>query len=321
MSKSTRVVFMGTPEFAVPCLQALLDAGYTIPLVITQPDKPVGRKQVMTPPPVKVLAESHGIEVFQPAKIRNQPEVLERLQAADADLFVVVAYGKILPQNVLDIPKQGCINVHASLLPYYRGSAPIQWCIVKGEHETGVTTMVMDAGMDTGDMLLKAAIPISQQDTGVTLAEKLSALGADLLIKTLPDYLSGALKPTPQDHAQATSIPLLNKEHGLIDWQQSAQAIYNQIRGLKPWPETYTFCRDRSLKIKAARVFDGEAPHSGEAGQILEIRRDSFLVRTGDGVLELLQVHPANGKEMSAAAFARGQHLETAEFLGQAPRA
>ncbi|HEY9840406.1 MAG TPA: methionyl-tRNA formyltransferase [Candidatus Obscuribacterales bacterium] len=316
---SARIVFMGTPEFAVPCLKALIDAGYSIPLVVTQPDKPVGRKQVMTPPPVKQLAEAHGIAVYQPAKLRKNDEALARLAAAEADLFVVVAYGKILPQTVLDIPTKGCINVHASLLPKYRGSAPIQWCIVHGEQETGVTTMMMDAGMDTGDMLLKAAIPISPDDTGVTLAEKLSQLGAQLLLETLPAYLSGELKPTPQDHDQATTIPLLNKEHGEINWNQPAQAISNQIRGLKPWPESYTFCHSRSLKIKAARVFEGEPGYAGNPGQILEIRKQGLLVRTGDGILELLRVHPADGKEMDAAAFARGQRLESGEFLGQTP--
>lgn len=318
---TTRIVFMGTPEFAVPCLQALLDAGYTIPLVVTQPDKPVGRKQVMTPPPVKQLAAAHGIEAYQPAKLRKNEEALEKLKAAEADLFVVVAYGKILPQSVLDIPAKGCINVHASLLPKLRGSAPIQWAIVNGETETGVTTMVMDAGMDTGDELIKAAIPIAPDETGVTLAEKLSRLGAKTLLETLPAYLDGSLKPKAQDHAQATTIPLLAKEHGLIDWTRPARALDHQIRGLKPWPETYTFCRGRSLKVKEARVYEGDPGYTGNPGQILEIRKSSLLIRTGDGILELLRVHPADGKEMDAASFARGQRLETAEFLGQAPSA
>lgn len=318
---TTRIVFMGTPEFAVPCLQALIDAGYTIPLVVTQPDKPVGRKQVMTPPPVKQLAAAHGIEAYQPAKLRKNEEALEKLKAAEADLFVVVAYGKILPQSVLDVPAKGCINVHASLLPKLRGSAPIQWAIVNGETETGVTTMVMDAGMDTGDELIKTAIPIAPDDTGVTLAEKLSRLGAQTLLETLPAYLDGSLKPKVQNHDQATTIPLLAKEHGLIDWTRPARAIDNQIRGLKPWPETYTFCRGRTLKVKQARVYEGDPGYTGNSGQILEIRKSSLLVRTGDGILELLRVHPADGKEMDAASFARGQRLETAEFLGQAPSA
>ncbi|MGV3525294.1 MAG: methionyl-tRNA formyltransferase [Candidatus Sericytochromatia bacterium] len=313
-----RIVFMGTPEFAVPCLQALLNVpDYQVVLAVTQPDKPVGRKQVLTAPPVKELAQSQGIPVYQPDRLRRNPEALERLAAAEADLFVVVAYGKILPQSVLDLPKRGCINVHASLLPKLRGSAPIQWSLVHGESETGVTTMVMDAGMDTGDMLLTAVQPIQDDDTGVTLAEKLSQLGAKLLIETLPGYLDGSVLPVAQDHSQATTIPLLSKEHGEIKWQAPARAIHNLIRGLKPWPEAYTTCRGKTLKVKAARVYDGDPGYAGLPGQILEITRDGLLVRTGDGILELLVVHPANGKEMSAAAFARGQRLESAEFLGQ----
>lgn len=316
---SARIVFMGTPEFAVPCLQALIDDGYEVVLAVTQPDKPVGRKQVMSAPPVKQLAEAHGIAVYQPAKLRKNEEALEQLRAVNADLFVVVAYGKILPQEILDLPKQGCINVHASLLPKYRGSAPINWAIINGETVTGVTTMVMDAGMDTGDELLKASLEIAPDDTGETLATRLSGLGSELLMKTLPAYLSGELKPVVQNHAEATVIPLLAKEHGEINWNKPASAIYNQIRGLKPWPETYTFCRGRSLKIKQARVYDGEPGYAGNPGQILEIRKQSLLVRTGDGILELLSVHPANGKEMDGGSFARGQRLDSGEFLGQTP--
>lgn len=309
------LVFMGTPEFAVPCLQALIEAGYPIRLVVTQPDKPVGRKQVLTPPPVKQLALAHGLDVFQPAKIRNQPEVLERLKAAEADCFVVVAYGKILPQEVLDLPARACINVHASLLPKYRGSAPIQWSIVHGETETGVTTMLMDVGMDTGDMLQKRAIPIDPEDTGVSLAEKLSRLGAELLLETLPLYFQGELQPEPQNHAEATTIPLLKKEDGLLNWQDSAKSLYDRVRGLKPWPETYTFFRDRPLKIKAVKLSDFPC---GEAlpGQVLAIQKQSLLIATGDGVLEILRLHPADSKEMAAGDFARGQRVVLGESLG-----
>lgn len=312
------LVFMGTPEFAVPCLQALITAGYPIPLVVTQPDKPVGRKQILTPSPVKQLALAYDLEVFQPAKIRNQPEVIARLRAAKAELFVVVAYGKILPQEVLDIPPRGCINVHASLLPKYRGSSPIQWSIVLGETETGVTTMLMDAGMDTGDILLKRHLPITQEDTGITLSQKLSHLGAEALLDTLPAYLSGELLPQPQDHTQATTIPLLKKEDGLLDWTQSAQALFNRIRGLKPWPETYTFFRGRPLKIKEARPLLQET-HGVIPGQILAIHKQSLWVATGSGVLEVLRVHPADGREMSAGDFARGQRLSLGEVLSSIP--
>jgi methionyl-tRNA formyltransferase len=308
------LLFMGTPEFAVPCLQALIDQGYPIALVVTQPDKPVGRKQVLTAPPVKQLALAHGLEVFQPARIRNQPEVLERLRSAGAELFVVVAYGKILPQDVLDLPVRGCLNVHASLLPAYRGSAPIQWSIVRGETVTGVTTMLMDAGMDTGDMLLKREITIEAEDTGITLAEKLSQLGAELLCETLPLWLSGELQPQVQNPAEATVIPLLKKEDGLLNWQESALALYNRIRGLKPWPETYTFFEGQPLKIKTARVSEQVA--TGLPGQILAVGKQTLSVATGEGVLEVLRVHPANGKEMNAADFARGHHLLAGVVLG-----
>lgn len=312
---------MGTPEFAVPCLQALLDAGHEVAMVVTQPDKPVGRKKVLTAPPVKLLAESRGIPVFQPEKIRKQPEVLERLKAVAAELFVVVAYGKILPQEVLDLPTRGCINVHASLLPKYRGSAPIQWSIVEGESETGVTTMLMDAGMDTGDMLLKASLPISDNDTAASLSDKLSQLGAQLLMKTLPAYLEGSLQSTPQDHQAATVIPMLRKEDGELNWHQPARALHNRIRGLYPWPGCYTWFRGQTLKVLRAQVYQGEPGYAGLPGQILEVGRQSLLVRTGDGILELLEVQLAGSKAMDAGSFARGQRIESADFLGQTPSA
>ncbi len=317
----TRIVFMGTPDFAVPCLQALIDAGYTIPLVITQPDKPVGRKRVLTAPPVKERALANGIEVYQPAKVRNNPEALERLQAAEADLFVVVAYGKILPQSILDIPSRGCMNVHASLLPKYRGSSPIQWSIIKGENETGVTTMVMDAGMDTGDMLLKASLPITPHDNAGTLSDKLSQLGAELLLKTIPSYLEGSIQPQVQDHQAATVIPMLKKEDGEIQWNQAAQVILNRMRGLDSWPGSYSFLRGKSIKILRAAIYTGEPGYQGNPGQVLEINKSSFLIRTGDGILELSEVQLAGSKAMDAGTFARGQRLESAEFLGQNPLA
>lgn len=315
MSKP-RIVFMGTPDFAVPCLEALVTAGYPVVMAVTQPDKPVGRKRVLTAPPVKAFAVAHDIPVLQPEKIKNNPEALDALKATEADLFVVVAYGKILPQNVLDIPRHGCINVHASLLPEYRGSAPIQWSIVKGESVTGVTTMVMDAGMDTGDMLLKAEVDIALNDTAVSLSEKLSQAGASLLLDTLPGYLSGEVQPTPQDHSQATSIPLLKKEDGEIHWQQSATQIYNQIRGFYPWPGTYTFFQDKTLKVIQARLAEHPDAHQGTPGQILAIGHDWIRIRCGEGALELLNVQLAGSKAMDAGSFARGQRLEIAQFLG-----
>jgi methionyl-tRNA formyltransferase len=310
---------MGTPEFAVPCLQSLIDAGYPVLMVVTQPDKPVGRKQILTASPIKKLAQEHHIPVYQPAKLRNNPEALEHLRSVHADLFVVVAYGKILPQEILDLPKQGCINVHASLLPKLRGSAPIQWSIVQGEIETGVTTMLMDAGMDTGDMLLKQAIPIDEEDTGVTLSQKLSQLGSELLLATLPAYLEGTLLPQTQNAADVTTIPLLKKEDGLLNWQESAEALYNRVRGLKPWPETFTYFRGKTLKIKEARVFQTDAEANPIPGQIVAVLNHSLLIRTGEGVLELLRVHMADSKEMAGGDFARGQRVEVGEILASNP--
>lgn len=315
MSKP-RIVFMGTPDFAVPCLEALIQAGYPVVMAVTQPDKPVGRKRVLTAPPVKQTAQAHGIPVYQPAKVKNNPEALSTLSEVNADLFVVVAYGKILPQSILDIPGHGCINVHASLLPEYRGSAPIQWSIVNGESVTGVTTMVMDAGMDTGDMLLKTEIEISHQDTAVTLSDKLSQAGAQLLLETLPGYLSGEVKPIPQDNAAATSIPMLKKEDGEIDWTQSATRIYNQIRGFYPWPGTFTSYQGKTLKVIEARLAEPEHPDQGTPGQILETGHDYIRLRCGEGALDLLKVQLAGSKAMDAGSFARGQRLESAQFIG-----
>jgi methionyl-tRNA formyltransferase len=310
---------MGTPEFAVPCLEALVQAGYAVVMAITQPDKPVGRKRVMTAPPVKQAAIAHDIPVYQPAKLRNNAEAAETLANTQADLFVVVAYGKILPQNVLDIPVHGCINVHASLLPKYRGSAPIQWSIVKGEKLTGVTTMVLDAGMDTGDMLLKKEIAIALDDTAVSLSDKLSSAGAKLLLETLPGYLSGDIQPQAQDESQATAIPLLKKEDGEMDWSQTATELYNQVRGFHPWPGTFTYFQGKTLKILRARLGVDELPHQGNPGQIVEIGRDFIRMRCGEGVLELLEVQLAGSKAMDAGSFARGQRLESAHFLSAQP--
>lgn len=318
MSKP-RIVFMGTPEFAVPCLEALITAGYPVVLAVTQPDKPVGRKRILTAPPVKQMALTHNIPVYQPHKLKNNPEAIEALNNAQADLFIVVAYGKILPQNVLDIPVHGSINVHASLLPKYRGSAPIQWSIVKGESRTGVTTMLLDAGMDTGDMLLKKEVSITLDETAVTLSDKLSETGAQLLLETLPGYLSGEIQPEPQQETEATSIPLLKKEDGEINWTQSATTLYNQIRGFSPWPGTFTYFQNKTLKIIRARLGVDENSQQGNSGQILEIGQNFIRIRCGEGVLELLEVQLAGSKAMDAGSFARGQRLEIAHFLSAQP--
>ena len=234
-----RIVFMGTPEFAVPSLRALLDNGFEVVGAITQPDRPAGRGHKLTPCPVKLLAQERGVPVYQFERIKNQ-EGVDCLRALKPDLVVTAAFGQLLSREILEIPQYGTVNVHASLLPQYRGSAPINWCILEGETEAGVTTMLTDAGMDTGDMLLKASTPIGELETAGELTQRLSELGAQLLIDTLKVYPNGDLKPTPQDAAEASYQPMLTREMGRIDWTKSAEEIARQVRGLNPWPCAYT---------------------------------------------------------------------------------
>lgn len=303
---------MGTPEFAVPCLNALIkaDSKFNIKAVYTQPDKPVGRKQILTPPPVKQLALDSKIPVFQPSKIKKNKEVLDQLSSLDLDLIIVVAYGKILPQELLYIPKYGCINVHASLLEKYRGAAPIQWSIANGEKETGVTTMLMDAGMDTGDILLKKSLEINIDDTTVTLSNKLSDLGADLLIETIPQLINNSIKPIKQDDSKATMAPIINKIDGEIQWYKSAEDIYNLMRAFTPWPGIYTIYNDLSLKITECSVIAGSSSSGYKPGQVTEINKSGFIVATGNGLLQVSKVQLSGSKEMNASDFVRGQRLE-----------
>lgn len=304
---------MGTPEFAVPCLNALIKADFkfNIKAVYTQPDKPVGRKQILTAPPVKELALKHEIPVFQPSKIRKNKDVFEHLNSLDLDLIIVVAYGKILPQEILDIPKYGCMNVHASLLEKYRGAAPIQWSIANGEKETGVTTMLMDAGMDTGDILLKKSIEIKLDDTTLTLSNKLSAIGADLLIETIPQLVNKTIEPIKQDNSKATSAPIINKIDGEIKWYKSAQEIYNLSRAFTPWPSIYTIFNDTSLKITQCNVISGSTSQGYKAGQVVEVNKQGIVVATGDGLLLITKLQLSGSKEMNATDFVRGQRLES----------
>jgi methionyl-tRNA formyltransferase len=311
MSNKLSIVFMGTPEFAVPALQKLTDdPTYGIKAVYTQPDKPVGRKQTLTPPPVKVLAESKGIPVFQPAKLRKNQEVLDHLSALAPDFIIVVAYGKILPQSILDIPKIGCINIHGSLLEKYRGAAPVQWAIARGETETGITTMLMDAGMDTGDILLQEKIIIEKNDTSETLAGKLSVLGANLLMETLPGLVNKTIVPRKQDDSKATMAPIINKPDGEIDWSRSATEIHNLCRAFTPWPSVYTFFEGVTLKISACTVVPTVPDRNYKPGQILGVNSMGIVVSTGDGLLQLDRVQLSGSKEMSASEFARGHRIE-----------
>ena len=294
-----RIVFMGTPEFAVPSLQALVQH-HEVVGVVTQPDRPVGRKGEVNPTPVKQIAIDHNIPYIQPEKLRGQ-EVKTWLAEREAELFVVAAFGQILPQSVLDIPSRACINVHGSLLPRWRGAAPIHAAIRAGDSETGITIMLMDAGLDTGAMLTKAALPILPTDTGASLHDKMAQLGADLLIETLPRYLNGDITPEPQDDALATFASQIEKHEGQLNWQQPAIALERQIRAYTPWPGTFTHWEGKQLKIHTAQVVDSNAP----SGQVI-LKGNQVLVGTGDGLLELLDVQLEGKKRVSVADFVRG---------------
>lgn len=305
-----RTVFMGTPEFAVPTLKVLLDAGLNLVGVYTQPDRPKGRGQNLTAPPVKEMALRHHIPVFQPQKLRA-PEVVEELRALAPDLIVVVAFGQILPKSVLEIPRYGCINVHASLLPKYRGAAPINQAIIDGEQETGITTMLMDVGLDTGPMLLKRALTIGPDETAGDLHDRLCALGGETMAATLELLLRGELQPQEQDGSQTCYAGMLKKEDGRIDWSQSAQQIHNRIRGLAPWPGTYTFLNGEPLKLFLTRVEAGE----GEPGSILPPADDAVRIACGQGVLAVRELQLPGKKRLAAADFLRGCPLAVGSRL------
>lgn len=308
-----RLVFCGTPQFAVPSLRALLDAGFEIPLVVSQPDRPSGRGMQVAPTPVKQLAMERGVEVTQPEKIKNNLDFRARLEQIAPEAIVVVAYGRIIPQWMIDLPPLGNINGHASLLPKYRGAAPIQWAIARGETVTGVTTMRIDAGLDTGDMLMKRDIPINDDDTAVTLAPRLAALTAELLIETLPAMKEGRIQPQKQDDAQATLAPILKKEDGLIDFQRTATDICNRLRGFQPWPGAYTSFRGKNLNVTAARPAT-PSPTPGE----LRVENGQLIVGCGQQTsLELLEVQPEGKKKMAARDFLNGYRPQAGEKLGE----
>ena len=305
-----RLVFLGTPAFAVPTLEAMVRAGHDVPLVVTQPDRPKGRGQTAAAPPVKEAALRLGIEVYQPERVRR-PEAVERLKSIGAEAMVVVGYGQIIPQNVIDLAAFGIINVHASLLPKYRGAGPIQWAIVNGETRTGVTTMRIDAGLDTGDMLLKRETEIAPEENAVELGRRLAVMGADLLVETLARIHD--VVPEKQDNSQATYAPLLKKEDGVIDWSQPAAAIHNRVRGLQPWPGAYTKFRGQTLHIWRAALA-GPGGGGRGPGKIASVR--PLIVSCGSGSVELLEVQLEGRKRMPAADFANGQRLTENDRLG-----
>ncbi|HEX9120577.1 MAG TPA: methionyl-tRNA formyltransferase [Terriglobales bacterium] len=310
------VIFCGTPQFAMPTLQALMnaDAGFRVRLVVTQPDRPSGRGMEVAAPPVKQLAQKFGIEVTQPEKIKNNLEFRARLEEIRPEAIVVVGYGRIIPQWMIDLPPLGNINLHGSLLPKYRGAAPVQWAIASGETVTGVTTMRIDAGLDTGDILLQREMPIAPDDTAVTLAPRLAEMGAPLMVETLAGLKAGTITPREQDDAQATLAPILKKEDGLIDFRRSAREICNRLRGFQPWPGAYTTFRGKNLNVWAAMpVESGEAL----APEQIRVEHDRLFVGCGvNSVLELLTVQPDGKKRMAARDFVHGYHPKTGEHLG-----
>jgi methionyl-tRNA formyltransferase len=301
-----RIVFMGTPTFAVPSLEALLQSEDTVVGVVTQPDKPKGRGQTMTASPIKQLAEKAGVPILQPLKMKD-PAFLDALRAWQPDLIAVTAFGRILPQIILDLPSKGCVNVHGSLLPKYRGAGPIQWAIMNGEDETGITTMLMDAGMDTGAMLLQERVRIDPEDTAGALSEKLAKVGGPLLIETIRQLKAGTLTPRPQDESQATMAPLLDKEMGQIDWTSTAIEIANRVRGLSPWPGAFTHVDHERWTIwKANALID---PTTAEPGTAVAVTKDAMHIATGRGLLAITELQPANSRRMTVQQYLAGHHL------------
>jgi methionyl-tRNA formyltransferase len=309
-----RLIFLGTPVFAVPTLECIVASGHSVLSVVTQPDRPCGRGQIPAPPPVKQAALRLGLPVYQPEKIRR-PESVDFLRGLPVDAMVVVGYGQIIPQSIIDLAPLGIINVHGSLLPKYRGAGPIQWAILNGETRTGVTTMRIDAGLDTGDMLLKAETEIGPEENAVELGRRLSAMGADLLADTLAGLAEARIVAEKQDNSQATYAPLLKKEDGRIDWSRDAQAIHNQVRGLQPWPGAYTNFRGHPLHVWKSRLWGGAV--AGIEGPGLLVNLKPPVVSCGSGCLELLEVQLEGRKRIPAADFANGQRLTENEILGE----
>lgn len=311
-----KIIFMGTPDFSVGTLEALIKEGHEVMLAVTQPDKPKGRGKSMQFPPVKEAALAHGIEVYQPAKVRDEA-CIEYLRNYEADIIVVVAFGQILPKEILTMPRYGCINVHASLLPKYRGAAPIQWAVINGEPVTGVTTMRMDEGLDTGDMILKEEVVLTPEETGGSLFERLAQTGAELCLKTLAAIEDGTAVYTPQDHTKATHTTMIKKQLGEIDWNKTAEELERLVRGLNPWPSAYTHLNGKTLKIWKAAVVEQEGNRQAEPGSVAEVTKDSLAVQTGQGMLKLLEVQLEGKKRMTIDAFLRGCSVELGCKLGK----
>ena len=314
-----QIIFLGTPEFAVPTLKALIEAPeHNVVAVLCQPDRPAGRGNKLHAPPVKELAVAHSIQVFQPEKLSRSPEIVQAMRDLNADVIVMVAFGQILKKEVLSLTKYGVINIHGSLLPQYRGAAPINWCIINGEKVTGITTMVTEAGVDTGPMLLKAEVPIGPEMTSEELAHEMSTVGANLLLETLKQIESGELKPERQDDSLATLAPIMSKETGRIDWTKSAQSIHDLVRGVQPWPGAITTFENAPLKIWQTKLSSQNVP-SKKSG-VLHIEGEHISISCGESgkeTLELCTVQPANKARMSGRNWANGARLKGGETLGE----
>ena len=306
-----KIIFLGTPDFAAASLEALIDSRHEIQAVVTQPDKPKGRKGELTPSPVKVIAKREGIKVYQPLKVRDE-EFVKTLRAYNPDVMVVVAFGQIIPLSILKMPKYGCVNIHGSLLPKYRGAAPIQWAVLDGEKETGITTILMDEGIDTGDILLKKTIQIDADETSGSLFDKLMALGAKTILETLDELEKGNLTPTKQGESPTAYAKMLTKAMGLIDFTKSAKELDCFVRGMDPWPSAYTLLAGKTLKLWKVRVVEGD----GKAGSVIGIDKESFTIACGEGAIEVLEVQLEGKKRMSAGDFLKGSTLNIGQELG-----
>ena len=307
-----KVVFMGTPDFAVGALEEIIKAGHEVTAVITQPDKPKGRGKEMQISAVKACALSHGLPIFQPQKIKT-PEAVAQLRTYEADIFVVAAFGQILSKEILAMPKYGCVNIHASLLPKYRGAAPIQWAVIDGEEETGVTIQQMNEGVDTGDILMQEVVKLDAKETGASLFDKLAVCGAQLIVKTLVEIEKGSLTPVKQDESKSTHAKMLNKEMGRLDFSQDAVVLERKIRGLNSWPSAYTYFKGKTLKIWDADVTDmmsADDVFNEECGTVCEVTKDSFSIVTGKGCLRVKEVQLEGKKRMEVSAFLLGYPME-----------
>ncbi len=309
-----KIVFMGSPEIALPSLKALLASSHRVVAVVSQPDRPAGRGRGLTPPAVAAYAREKGLPLFQPEKIKGDPEFVSALRTLAPDAIAVVAYGKILPPDVLSLPRLGCVNVHFSLLPQYRGAAPLQWALINGDEETGVTTFRLNEGLDTGPILLQKKVGIHDEDDAAILGHRLSNIGAELLVETLDALKEGTLEPIPQNDLLATKAPLLKKEDGHIDWSRKAKALWGQVRGMTPWPGAFTSWRGCRLKVHRAGCDAIARP--GAAGEVVEINDEGIHVSCGQGVLLVKELQIEGGKRLAAKDFLKGHPVAVGERFG-----